>query len=214
MKIFAPQVAASHYRFGQYMGKKRWMSIWHQLDEVSKLEPNSILEIGLGNGIFSAAAKALGLNVSTLDLDPELEPDYLGSADNLPFEDGTFDVVCAFQVLEHLPFDQSIKALSEMLRTATRAVVISLPDAKTSYAYTIPIPKFGTLRFHLINPLFKPRENKFDGQHHWELNKSGFLLDDVIVKFKSISPEWRLSTYRVHENTYHRFFLFHKISSQ
>ena len=46
------QVNKEHYQFKNYLNKKRWMSIWYQLNEVLSLEPESILEIGQGAGLF------------------------------------------------------------------------------------------------------------------------------------------------------------------
>lgn len=47
-------------------------------------------------------------------------------ATNLMFEDRTFDVVCSFDMLEHLDEKHARKALSEMLRVATKDVFIEV----------------------------------------------------------------------------------------
>jgi protein-L-isoaspartate O-methyltransferase len=73
------QVDKSHYEFGKYVPKPRWASMWHQLDEVIKLNPERVLEIGPGPGLFKALAGAMGIHVETLDLDPDLKPDHAAS---------------------------------------------------------------------------------------------------------------------------------------
>lgn len=202
------QVDKSHYAFARYMDKARWTSLWHQLDEVAKLQPRNVLEIGPGAGVFANAARTFGLHVETLDFDPELRPDHLGSADAIPLADASFDVACAFQVLEHMPFDTSLKALAEMRRVARKAVIVSLPDVTTSWASTLTIPKFGTRRFVLPRPGYAPPEHRFDGEHYWEIGKRGYLADDVAAAMQAVIPDAPLRTYRVHENQYHRFFVF------
>jgi SAM-dependent methyltransferase len=47
------------------------------------------------------------------------------SAYELPFDDGTFDCVCALEVLEHL--ERPRDALGEMARVASRALILSVP---------------------------------------------------------------------------------------
>jgi ubiquinone/menaquinone biosynthesis C-methylase UbiE len=204
------QVDKSHYNFASYMDKRRWTSIWHQLNEVIAQRPTSVLEVGPGSGTFKNAAASFGFNVKTLDIDPELNPDYVGSATAIPVEDHSVDVACAFQVLEHMPFEVSMQALKELCRVARRAVVISLPDVKTSWATTLSIPKLGTIRFVLPRPGFKPQAHQFDGEHYWEISKQGYSLERVICEFGEVAPEYKLRTYRVHENQYHRFFILEK----
>lgn len=205
------QVRKSHYKFEHYVGKARWNSVWHQLDEIIKLNPGNVLEIGPGPGIFKNVAGIFGVNVETLDMDPELKPDHVGSVTNLPFADGAFDVICAFQVLEHLPYEESMKAFREISRVSGKYVVISLPDVKPVWHYQFHIPKYGKYNFSIPRPFFRSPENKYDREHYWEINKRGFPLSRIVQDFSSIIP--LMKTYQVVENSYHRFFVFSKVSS-
>ena len=182
--------------------------MWHQLDEVQKLQPNRVLEVGPGPGLFKTVAATFGISVETLDLDPELKPDHVGSATAMPFSDGSYDVVCAFQMLEHLPYEAALQAFGEMARVSRRHVIISLPDARPVWRYQLHIPKYGPWDFFIPRPLFKAPVHEFDGEHYWEINKQGYSLDRVIADF---SKRLKLSkTYRVFENPYHRFFVFER----
>lgn len=202
------QVEQSHYEFYKYMHLPRWISIWHQLNEVLKLKPKNVLEIGVGTGIFKNSAICFDVHVETLDIDPALNPDHVASVFEMPFADRTFDVVCAFQMLEHLPFEQSLQALSEMSRVAKKAVIISLPDATKSWPISIHIPKFGLLKISINPPRITLPKHKFDGEHYWEINKSGYSLKHVQSELEKIMGRPTDHTFRVHEHSYHRFFIF------
>ncbi len=204
------QVNKSHYDFNKYVHKGRWASMWHQLDEVNKLKPNRVLEVGPGPGLFKAAASALGIRVETLDLDPDLAPDHLGSVCKMPFEKNAFDVVCAFQMLEHLPLDMSLVAFSEMERVARNGVVISLPNADIRIPIIIDLPKFGALNFTIPIPRFRRFIHDFDGEHYWEINKNGYTIDKVKSDFIKSSSMRLTRDFRVPENPYHHFFVFQK----
>lgn len=200
------QVKKNHYEFAKYLTKARWNSIWHQLDEVIKLQPQTILEIGPGPGLYKSVLKQLGFHIETLDFAPDLQPDHVGSATDIPLEDNSFDVVCAFQMLEHLPYEESLKAFYEMTRVSRKHIVISLPDSEPVWRYHIKIPKIGSYDFHIRVPFSKVKPHIFDGEHYWEVNKKGCELEKIINDFSSIC---RLKvTYRVPENPYHRFFVF------
>jgi len=183
--------------------------MWHQLDEVLSLSPQSVLEIGPGPGIFKAVATSLGVNVETVDLDPELNPDYVSSATELPFPDNHYDCVCAFQMLEHLPYNQSILAFKEMVRVAKKHIIISLPDAKRVWPYSFYIPKIGEKFFHIPKPRLLQKKHLFDGEHYWEINKKGYPLKKIFIDLKKNNVTL-LKTYRVNEFSYHRFFVFQK----
>lgn len=204
------QVDKSHYEFNRYMDKARWVSVWHQLEEVLAFEPESVFEIGPGSGVFKAVLSRFGHNVKTLDLDPELYPDYVASADSMPFDDNTFDVVCAFQMLEHVPYEISLKIFKEMVRVASKGVVISLPDAAVRWPFSFYIPGKGVQWVSITRPRFRLAQHRFDGEHHWEINKAGYPLSRILKDLQDCTPARLSRSYRVNENPYHRFLIFNK----
>lgn len=203
---YGKQVDSSHYGFSSYMTKGRWASIWHQLHEVHKLAPRTVLEVGPGPGIFKAVALAFGIYVDTLDIDPDLKPDYVGSATAMPFPDGTYDAVCAFQMLEHFPYEVSLQAFRELVRVSRRNIIISLPDARIAWRFLAHVPLLGPRSFLINRPRLMAPVHEFDGEHYWEINKRGYPLSRVITDFSKEAE--LLLTYRVSENPYHRFFVF------
>jgi len=205
---YQKQVDKSHYEFKNYMSKERWASVWHQLDEIQKINPKNVLEIGPGLGLFKKLAATFNINVETLDIDPDLDPDHLSPITEMPFKDNSYDVVCAYQMLEHLPYETAIQAFKEMVRVCKKNLVISLPDAQLIWRYQIYIPKLGTKDFLIARPRFKTPVHNFDGEHYWEINKRDYPLTKILTDF-TVNINL-LNTYRVKENPYHRFFIFEK----
>lgn len=202
------QVEKSHYQFQKYMSKNRWASVWHQIDEVSRFNPSRVLEIGPGPGVFKSAATGFGLHVETLDIDPELKPDHLAPADIMPFEDMAFDVVCAFQMLEHVPYELSLKIFKEMCRVAKDGVVISLPHDRTLWPFSLYMPTRGKIQFHIPRPFSKQKLHEFDGEHYWEINKVGYDFAKVLLDFQKAGNRSLANHFRVFENPYHHFMIF------
>ncbi|MDD4082331.1 MAG: class I SAM-dependent methyltransferase, partial [Sphaerochaetaceae bacterium] len=121
------QVKKEHYSNKGYNDIFRFLSYQHQIESIISLNPKTILEIGIGNKLVSNQLKEMGYKVTTCDFDPKLKPDFVGDIRNLPFKKNEFDIVVAFEVLEHLPFEDFEKALSEMKRVSKKNCIISLP---------------------------------------------------------------------------------------
>lgn len=203
------QVNREHYKYSTYITQRRWSSIWHQLSAIAHLCPKTTLEIGPGNGILKTIGKLHDIEITTVDIDPMLKPDHIGSIMDLPFEGGAFELVCAFQVLEHLEFDAAIDALSELRRITSRYVLISLPNAQLVWRYKIYFPFIGEKDFMIGRPFWRPVEHSFDGEHYWEINKKGYEISRVlseISKILKIRSNWQLW-----DNPYHHFFLLEKV---
>lgn len=202
------QVDLEHYRFSRYMQYPRWSSLWHQLNIVAALDARTVLEIGPGPGYFKAVAERMGICVETVDLDSALKPDHVANVTALPFQDNSYGVTCAFQVLEHLPFDMALVALDEMTRVALNHVIISLPDSGRTWRYLLHLPRFGERRILLNRPQFAVPVHAFDGEHYWEINKRGFELGKVTASFLAPGKLRLENTFRPFENPSHRFFIF------
>lgn len=98
----------------------------------------NVLDIGCGNGSQTALFLKNCNQLTAIDLSPEnvqltkqLLPSakvYEASAENLPFEDNSFDLILCFEVLEHISDDR--KALLEMKRVLRKNgfVAITVPN--------------------------------------------------------------------------------------
>jgi ubiquinone/menaquinone biosynthesis C-methylase UbiE len=203
------QVDQDHYFGKTYDSKWRFISYWHQINEIMTLEPKSILEIGIGNGFVANYMKKRGLNVTTTDIDEHLNPDKVGSVLSIPFADKSFEVVGCFEVLEHLPYGDFHKALSEIRRVSAKYAVLSLPDRTRAYRLDIEAPKIGELKKLIILPRLKPPKHKFDGEHYWEIGKAGYPLRRILHDLDRAAFRV-LKTYRVFEVPCYRFFVLAK----
>lgn len=195
----------------KYDSKMRFISYWYQAHEIFTFEPNRVLEIGVGSGFLSLYLKHCNISVKTVDIDRERHPDVVAPVTRLPFENGEFDVVVAYEVLEHLPYEKFGSALCELARVASRAVIISLPTATRFLRFEFPIPFVTRIR-KLIETPFLPYRAPLHREHFWEIGIRGYprsrIADDIRVADLVIQKQ-----YRVFENPRHYFFVLSKISS-
>ena len=103
------------------------------------IAPALVLDVGCGEGVVTAQlarrlpdARIMGVDADDDRLRAEWESRRLdnlsfttASAYDLPFEDGNFDLVCAFELLEHL--EHPLDALTEMTRVCGGSLLLSVP---------------------------------------------------------------------------------------
>ena len=103
-----------------------------------KAAPKTLLDVGCGEGVLTHKwAKRVDGQVVGIDLDdphlhaewekrqaPNLEYRVL-KAENMPFEDKSFDVASAIEVLEHVPDPEH--TVAEMARVARGHLLVSVP---------------------------------------------------------------------------------------
>jgi len=118
------------YHHPGYNHKERWLAYHYQMNLILETGATSVLEVGPGNKWMGRCLQDIGLEVKTLDSNAGVLPDYVASVEKIPLPDKSFDVVCAFEVLEHLPFETLATTLTEMARVARTHVIISLPDQR------------------------------------------------------------------------------------
>jgi SAM-dependent methyltransferase len=207
---FTPQVEATHYTGLRYDVKERFISYHKQIELVLAAEPGQVLEVGIGNGFVHRYLRHLGVQVHTVDFDAQLGPDTTASVLELPFGDGSFDTVCCFETLEHLPWENLEPAVRELARVSKRRVLLSFPDVTPYLALSVDRgkekPKLTGLT-ELPNPFAK--EHVFDGEHYWEIGKRGFPLSRITQQLQKTGLEV-VKVSRAHDHPYHRYFQLEK----
>jgi SAM-dependent methyltransferase len=81
-----------------------------------------ILDVATGGGHVARRLRDHGAEVVTLDPSPGMQPDVVGRAEDLPFADGSFDVVVTRIAAHH--FENLGEAIGEMVRVSNRVLVI------------------------------------------------------------------------------------------
>lgn len=198
------QVDKSKYKFHSYCGQDRWSSYYHQIDEILKLNPKNILEVGVGDGVLRSYLKNnTDIEYRNLDIAEDLRPDVVGSVEHIPFPDNSFELVCAFEILEHLPFDKFEKSLREIKRVSKKDVIISLPHFGPAVKFSFKIPFIKEVKVAFKIPYL--RRHTFNGEHYWEIGKRGYSpkkIRNSLEKYFTIKRE-----FIPFENQYHHFFV-------
>lgn len=200
----------NHGRYGmKYDSKRRFASYWHQIREILERQPKNVLEIGVGSGFVSRYLHDRGIALTTVDNDINLHPDTVADVQKLPFEKNSYDVAVAYEVLEHIPYEDALEALRELCRVSKRYVILSVPDATRVFCFALSIPGIGIVRKVLSVPIFPRTHRMTKGGHYWEVGKQGLPLSRIMRDLEGSGFHIE-KTYRVFENPYHRFFLLRK----
>ena len=199
------QVDKKAYEFKKYCGIDRWASYWYQLDEILKLKPTSVLEIGVGTNVFGSYLKRnTDIKYFSMDIADDLHPDIFGNIEKIPLENNSIDVVCVFEVLEHLPFEKFENVLKELKRVSKNYVVISLPHFGPMIKFSFKLPFLKEIKIAFKIPYYL--EHKFNGQHYWGIGKKGYssgMIKEVMntVGYKIVKD------FIPYENSYHHFYI-------
>lgn len=195
----------------EYDNLSRFISYHKQLQIVGEYaeKQNKILEIGVGNKTLNSILKNKGYKVKSVDILKELSPDFVADVRKLPFGDNEFDVALAFEILEHIPFDDFSVALNEISRVTKKKILISLPYWNASFEFIVKFPGLGLIKQPPIIPIhveipyfFRTLKSK---EHYFEIGAKGFskkLITDKISKIGNI-----LKIEKIPINNHHLFFI-------
>lgn len=93
------------------------------LDRLAEwVEGATVLDVATGGGHVARRLRAEGYDVVTSDPAPGMEPDVVARAEDLPFDDESFDVVVTRIAPHH--FEDVQRALREMARVARTLVLV------------------------------------------------------------------------------------------
>lgn len=207
------QVKKEHYDFNKYVNIERWNSYYYQLvNAMGGGAINSILLIGVGDGIVSTALETLGYKVTTFDFDESLKPDIVGSVTEIEkIVKQKYDCVVCCQVLEHLPFENFEKVIRQFRKIAKKRLVLSLPYCRRRLlVLKMAVPKI-KIRAKILVPLWLRYGFRFEveggHEHYWEIgiNRkecSKRNIRRILEKYFTIEKEFNPV-----ENVYHVFWV-------
>lgn len=155
--------------------KKHWELYWYQQkimqNRISKEE--SILEIGVGSGFTSNYLKSKGYKVKSVDIDPNKRPDFIENIVDVDQDFFSFDVILAFNIFEHIPYNDLLKVFDQLKKSQISKMFISLPIFKKlifeAYLYFILFPPKDIT-------IFKKKKKINSSHHHWELEYNDYTL--------------------------------------
>ena len=147
---------------------QHWTYYWHQVDLARSVirEGDRILEIGVGTKFTSNYLKSKGYEVLTIDIDPEKNPDIVGNIVEIDLE-GSFDHVLAFEVFEHIPFEDFKKVLGKVSTICTKNLLMSVPrNEKVWFNLSLELPGQKYHNFRMATR----RGKIITRNHNWEVD--------------------------------------------
>jgi len=194
------------YYSDNYFRLNQLCSFAHQINDIHRLNPASILEIGIGNGFTSSFLRRAGFDIVTVDINPELEPDICSPISRLKplLGDRSFDLVVCCEVLEHMPFEDFELSL-EVFRSVGQRLYMTLPNYKRVYGVGgfINLPKVYGLSFRAQFEL--PNRKTLSEEHFWEVGSSPTTTKREVIK--RLGKFYRqIDTQRYALNPYHLSF--------
>lgn len=207
------QVDIKHYKGKKYNSLERFISYSYQISSIEKLGVKKVLEVGPGSFVVSSLLTKMGYKVTTSDFDDNVGADRVADIRELPFANGDFDVSMACQVLEHIPFEDFGKGLSELGRVSSRYVIVSLPRRHTGFNLILKVPFIQTIfkkNFFDISISFPVRFPGFveSGQHYWEID--GWHVSQRDVRRKIREHFDIMEEFSPPLNKYHKFYVLRK----
>ncbi|KPJ60300.1 MAG: hypothetical protein AMJ42_01505 [Deltaproteobacteria bacterium DG_8] len=145
MKSIPPGVLGKDYALGRktkrawkYRAKRRAYEVIRTIYKYHPSKINSILDIGAAEGlmlgfikkIFSQA-ECIGLEYSQelidMNQDKNIKP-IQGDAQNLPFENNSFDIAVAAAIIEHLPDPKKMLEEAKRVLRPNGIIILTSPD--------------------------------------------------------------------------------------
>jgi 2-polyprenyl-3-methyl-5-hydroxy-6-metoxy-1,4-benzoquinol methylase len=172
----------------EYLSKDRFISYHHQLRLIFSLgnKVKNVLEIGIYNSLLTNILKCHDYEVNTADIDPNLNPDIildLSTEFSLPKD--KFDAIVLFQVLEHLPYEQSELALKKLAEATKKYLVISLPYNTLYSALQIRFSELRRPRYLLLEiPKFWTNK-PLSTHHYWEVGLKNYPKKRILSSIKN-----------------------------
>jgi len=148
------------YGYGGYRYDGRWRSVARDIIAHFRLKPGMrVLDVGCGKGFLvkdlmleCPGLEAFGLDISRYAL-IHCEKEvigrlHLGSAESLPFPDGSFDCVLSINTIHNLHRPRAVIAMREIQRLSGGRAFVQVDSYRTSEQKEIALSWILTAEFH------------------------------------------------------------------
>lgn len=148
--------------------EEHWRLYWRQQELMQDrvLPGDRVLEIGVGSGFTANYLRSKGVNVKTLDIDSEKNPDIVSNMVVYDFQ-SEYDHVLAFEVFEHIPYNEFESVLNKLSKICRNFLFLSIPKSEVVlFRCELRFPKIKNKVISVTIP-----KRKITTKHHfWELN--------------------------------------------
>lgn len=145
IKVHSKELAKNYKEAIEYPGSKIFHQYWNsELIRLAKLRSNmSVLDLGCGTGILLEDLKRFSVNTFGLDVSFDMarmakKNVVVGISENLPFRDGSFDVViCRGSIHHFFSFEQGLDEIKRVLKKEGNLVI-----SEPFYNLLLAIPRY------------------------------------------------------------------------
>lgn len=170
----------SFYEIQEYWELERYQPIEFERAAITinwiPEETESVLDLGCGNGIITNQIlknKVVGVDRSVSALTHVSVLKCQADICYLPFPSDSFDIVLCSEVIEHIPNHNYHQALQEIVRVASKHILITVPYKEDLQAQTVICPSCGCV-------------------FHKTYHMRGYFENDLIKLFEYNNQKWTL----------------------
>jgi SAM-dependent methyltransferase len=194
------------YFSDSYFSISQLCSFAHQINYIWSMRPSSVIEIGLGNGFVSTFLKRAGIHVTTVDINPALEPDICAPLSDVHklIPEQTDLVVCC-EVLEHMPIEE-LDANLDRLRGLGKRLFLTLPNYRRTWGLSglVFLPKLGVKVFDVCFDI--PWKRRPPREHFWEVGYNHQCKrQEIVRRLKARYPSVRCGRFALYPH--HIYFI-------
>lgn len=221
-----------------FLNERSMYSYFTQCRTIADLpDVKRVLEIGPGGGITATLMRNIGYDYQTMDTQPQVNPDILcdfREFDPTEYEQA-YDLVAAFQMLEHVPYGQFTSLVEKMKAVSRRWVLMSLPYYCWTFRLEIVLPRLRWLEaisprrlrramerplvFSISRPYKSAPNRKYRKEfmeefplavHHWEIGRGSVTRKRLFNDLRSLGMRVERAFHsKVHP--YHYFVLCERV---
>src|SRR5688572_29048427 len=200
---------------GQWVTRERWESYYNQINEILKVAApgDEVLEIGSSDGFTLSALRLMGLRASSIDSNPDTHPTTAGNIAELELPPSAYDIICSFQTLEHIAYEDFLKVLRRIHGSCRKYCLISLPLPGPEMRFSLRLPLFSkplALGVKLFLPWLKTPKRELP-EHQWELGRRDYPLERVRKDIAAAGFEIE-KVFHQHSCLYFTFFVLKRVS--